>query len=365
MSPRAGSHAVGAGSCCRSRCRSRSWRAESRRTARACDVRGGPASRDGVNGRRQQRPQRRGPQQLQLQLQLRLRLRLRLWLRQRLRLRLEQRQRALPRPWRRCRGPPAAARSRPVGHAAQRAVLPVRSVRRPTHRCGSAPWCCPDPFLPPARRILDIADLAREGGTLSCPDCPLKLSLGAQRRLGPAPRQCAVCPTRCARAESNTPVSVTIPMEGIKHRPDDGLSASKRDEDLPTIQEECPSCSNDLACAQPPSSPPAPARKCSPEGLVAPADTTAPCSCAPQTRGRPSFTRVPRAVGNGSKTASRGLGSMYRRDRRLDLPRLDHASSSARRRSSTPLAGDTVPLCAAPSPAVHPAACEIELLELC
>jgi len=59
-------------------------------------------------------------------------------------------------------------------------------------------------------------------------------------------------------------VSVTIPMEGIKHRPDDGLSASKRDEDLPTIQEECPSCSNDLACAQPPSSP-APARKCSPE----------------------------------------------------------------------------------------------------
>ena len=60
-------------------------------------------------------------------------------------------------------------------------------------------------------------------------------------------------------------MSVTIPMEGIKHRPDDGLSASKRDEDLPTIQEECPSCSNDLACAQPPSSPPAPARKCSPE----------------------------------------------------------------------------------------------------
>ena len=118
------------------------------------------------------------------------------------------------------------------------------------------------------------------------------------------PRQCAVCPTRCARAESNTPVSVTIPMEGIKHVPDDGLSASKRDEDLPTIQEECPSCSNDLACAQPPSSPPAPARKCSPEGLVAPADTTAPCSCAPQTRGRQSFTRVPRADGNGSKTRS-------------------------------------------------------------
>jgi hypothetical protein len=43
-------------------------------------------------------------------------------------------------------------------------------------------------------------------------------------------------------------VSVTIPMEGSKHLPDDGLSTTKRDEDLPTIQEECPSCGNDMAC---------------------------------------------------------------------------------------------------------------------
>ena len=43
-------------------------------------------------------------------------------------------------------------------------------------------------------------------------------------------------------------MSVTIPMEGSKHLPDDGLSTTKRDEDLPTIQEECPSCGNDMAC---------------------------------------------------------------------------------------------------------------------
>ena len=36
-------------------------------------------------------------------------------------------------------------------------------------------------------------------------------------------------------------------MEGSKHLPDDGLSTTKRDEDLPTIQEECPSCGNDMA----------------------------------------------------------------------------------------------------------------------
>mgnify|MGYP006879095158 CR=1 FL=1 len=50
------------------------------------------------------------------------------------------------------------------------------------------------------------------------------------------------CPT-----EISTPVSVTIPMEGSKHLPDDGLSTAKRDEDLPTIEEECPSCGNDMA----------------------------------------------------------------------------------------------------------------------
>jgi hypothetical protein len=36
-------------------------------------------------------------------------------------------------------------------------------------------------------------------------------------------------------------------MEGSKHLPDDGLSTAKRDEDLPTIEEECPSCGNDMA----------------------------------------------------------------------------------------------------------------------
>ena len=46
----------------------------------------------------------------------------------------------------------------------------------------------------------------------------------------------------------STPVSVTITMEGSKHLPDDGLSTMKRDEDLPTIQDECPSCGNDMAC---------------------------------------------------------------------------------------------------------------------
>ena len=53
--------------------------------------------------------------------------------------------------------------------------------------------------------------------------------------------------TSLAATETNTPVSVTIPMEGSKHLPDDGLSTTKRDEDLPTIQEECPSCGNDMA----------------------------------------------------------------------------------------------------------------------
>ncbi len=92
---------------------------------------------------------------------------------------------------------------------------------------------------------------------LSCPDCPLKMSLGkwhqsAFELTGAHQMPATFCgiPTDEAlfdTTEVSTPVSVTIPMEGSKHLPDDGLSTTKRDEDLPTIQEECPSCGNDMA----------------------------------------------------------------------------------------------------------------------
>lgn len=56
-----------------------------------------------------------------------------------------------------------------------------------------------------------------------CPDCPLVLTVGT----------------------SNT-VSVTIKMDGALIQ-DDQKSSARRDKDLPTVQEECPSCGNDTA----------------------------------------------------------------------------------------------------------------------
>ena len=80
----------------------------------------------------------------------------------------------------------------------------------------TAPFC-------PCGAILDIADLGRDGGALRCPDCPLALSL-----------------------EISAAVSVTLPMEGSKLASGDPL-ASRRDEDLPTVEEDCPRCGSHVA----------------------------------------------------------------------------------------------------------------------
>lgn len=80
----------------------------------------------------------------------------------------------------------------------------------------NAPFC-------PCGAILDIADLRAKDGALKCPDCPLELSL-----------------------EISKPVSVALPMDGAKLAAASGL-ATRNDEDLPTVEEDCPSCGGHTA----------------------------------------------------------------------------------------------------------------------
>eukprot|EP01052_Picozoa_sp_SAG31_P013565 SAG31_NODE_818_length_11820_cov_22.864431_4_plen_186_part_00 len=80
------------------------------------------------------------------------------------------------------------------------------------------------PFCEFCGAMLEVADLGQYDTTVNCVDCH-----------------------RPAKIDMTAVVEVTRALDGAKLIADDGNSADKRDEDQPTIDEECPSCNNNLA----------------------------------------------------------------------------------------------------------------------
>eukprot|EP01051_Picozoa_sp_SAG22_P018196 SAG22_NODE_2993_length_2043_cov_5.008230_3_plen_169_part_00 len=80
------------------------------------------------------------------------------------------------------------------------------------------------PFCNFCGAMLDVADLGDSDDSVTCTDC-----------------------NRKAKIDLTAVVEVTRALDGSKFVADDGVSADKRDEDQPTIEEECPSCAHNMA----------------------------------------------------------------------------------------------------------------------